>query len=139
MQELAQETTSSNLFEIKPNKYKTHSLISVCQECGQSFTATRRTKTFCSTKCRQTYHNRAASRGADFFHLFMTIRFDRAAAQEAGAWAFMCRMAAAYRAEDERRRDGRKSWDCVDAVKRRNARLEATTLSDNVLGRRRGG
>lgn len=111
-----------------------------CRECGNYFEARRVAADFCSTKCRCRFHNRATARGADLFHLFMAARFDRAEAEQAGVWSLMCRMAAAYKSEDDRDRGGRKSWDDIEKVKARNSDLGATLVDNNIAGvRRKGG
>jgi hypothetical protein len=110
-----------------------------CRECGAHFQTQRASREFCCTKCRHTFHNRAASRGAELFHLFMAMRFDRANAEESGAWSLMCRLAASFKAKDDRDRNGRRSWDDVQKVKQRNAALASTVVGLNAdgMGRRR--
>jgi endogenous inhibitor of DNA gyrase (YacG/DUF329 family) len=109
-----------------------------CRECGAHFQAQRVSREFCCTKCRQIFHNRAASRAAEIFHVLMAMRFDRANAKAAGAWSLLCRMAAAFKAEDDRARPGRRpSWDGIEKVKARNAHLLATVVADNLAGQRR--
>jgi hypothetical protein len=112
--------------------------IDTCRECGHPV-RTKRASAFCSAKCRATYHNRRACRGADLYDLVMGLRFDRVGAEAAGVWSLMCRMAASFRAEDERARAGRQSWDDVEKVKARNVHLLATVVADNVVGLRRRG
>jgi hypothetical protein len=92
---------------------------------------------FCSSRCRARFHNRAASRGTDLFHLFMSWRFDRAAAREARAWSLMCRLAAAYAAEDVELRDGRASYETVGEVLARNPHINCTLLNNNITGNKR--
>lgn len=87
-----------------------------CKECGTPLTASRRPKTFCSTKCRQASNNRRMERGGQLYDLFMSMRFEREKATDLGLWAIMCRMASAMRDEDNRERDGRKSWQPVSAA-----------------------
>jgi hypothetical protein len=125
--------TESGLDDIKVRTPRAGGALS-CRECGCTFRAQRASAEFCSSKCRSIFHNRAASRGADLFHFFMSIRFDRAAAQKAGAWSLMCRLAASYRAEDFQERDGRKSWVNIEQTKARNGRLTSTVLSVNAAG-----
>lgn len=108
-----------------------------CRDCGERFAADRRSREFCSAKCRSAFHNRAAARGADLFHLFMAFRFDRVNAKAAGVWSLMSRMAAAFKADDDRKRNGRPSWDDIAKVKARNVHLTATVVSVNVAGMRR--
>jgi hypothetical protein len=110
---------------------------SICRECGIGFAAHRAGSFYCSAKCRSRFHNRRAQRGAELFDLFMAMRFDRASAEAAGAWSLMCRMAAAFKCEDDRERDGRQSWDDVETVKARNSHLMATVVANNLTGLRR--
>jgi len=83
-----------------------------CQECGTTLTGKPRgpRKRFCSTPCRQQFNNRRQAHGADFYDMFMALRYQRAEANEAGVWGFMCRMAEAFRDDDIRNREGRFSW-----------------------------
>jgi hypothetical protein len=106
-----------------------------CRECGERFAAKHKTREFCCASCRAAFHNRRKQRGADLYDLFMSCRFDRAAAQDQGARTLMCRMAAAFRLEDHRERAGRQSWDSIEAVEARNAHLNATVIE--TKGRRR--
>lgn len=75
-------------------------------------------------------------RGAALYDLLMVLRADRAAADEAGVLTLLSRMAAQFRREDERERDGRPSWDPISQVKARHAHLLATVVNDNAAGLR---
>ena len=108
-----------------------------CRDCGASFRARRATQEFCCSGCRQAFHNRASSRGAELYHLVMAMRFDRASAEAFGAWSLMCRMAAAFKAEDDRDRAGRTSWNDIPAVKARNTHLGSTVVCLDAAGVRR--
>lgn len=99
-----------------------------CRECGGGIVGDRG-KEFCRAECRSAFHNRRKRRGADLYDLLMAQRFDRDAAQHEGAWSFLCRMAAEFRAEDERERGGRRSWDSVSAVKARHPDVAAVKLT----------
>jgi hypothetical protein len=66
----------------------------------------------------------------------MALRFDRAAAQDEGAWSLMCRMAAEFKLEDRRERAGRPSWDSIVSVRGRNPHLQARVVSTNTCGQR---
>src|SRR5262249_22999780 len=101
-----------------------------CRDCGSEIpvTAERPGREFCSATCRSAYHNRRKQRGADLYDLFMAMRFDREEARVAGTWSLLCRMAAQYRAEDERERPGLKSWEPVSAVKSRHPQLSAICI-----------
>jgi hypothetical protein len=111
----------------------------VCRECGAAYEAQRTTREFCGTACRKAFHNRAALRGVDLFHLFMSMRFDRANAEAEGVWSLMCRLAASYKEQDHRERDGRKSFDDVAKVRERNPHLNSTVVGLKVAGECRSG
>jgi hypothetical protein len=64
----------------------------------------------------------------------MAWRFNRAEAVAVGVQSLLCRMAAAFKAEDDRERAGRQSWDNFSRVRDRNAHLEATVVGVNVAG-----
>ena len=81
-----------------------------CGECGTSFRPHYTGSMFCSTPCRQNFHNRRKLRGSQLYDLFMAQRFDRAEAIEAETWKSMCRLAAEYREDDTANRSGRRSW-----------------------------
>lgn len=84
-----------------------------CLECGA---ATRSRGDFCGRDCKSSFHNRRKRRGAELYDLYMAYRHDRATATRLGVWRIMNRMAAAFRAEDRRERDGRRSWRRVREV-----------------------
>lgn len=79
----------------------------ICLECGNSTTAGR---TFCCQGCRLTFNNRRLQRGAALYDLFMVMRYERGKAKAMGIWAIICRLAKDFREEDERLRNGRRSW-----------------------------
>ncbi len=108
----------------------------LCRECGSFFRAQRATRLFCSATCRTTFNNRKAARGAALYSLVMALRFARDEAQNGHVWSLLCRMAAAFRDEDERERAARRSWDDLAKVRDRNARLSATVVGVNVAGAR---
>ncbi len=78
-----------------------------CLECGAPHA---RAGLFCGAPCRASFNNRRQQRGAVLYDLWMALRFDRTARGVGDAWRAMCRAASAWRDEDRRRRDGRKSW-----------------------------
>jgi hypothetical protein len=108
-----------------------------CRECGAAFTARRASVDFCSAACRGALNNRRLKRGGQLYDLVMAWRFDRTAAAASGAQSLLCRMAAAFKAEDDRDRAGRPSWDDVARVRERNSHLVATVVGTNVAGNRR--
>jgi hypothetical protein len=103
-----------------------------CRECGEVYLGRRATRTFCSADCRRAFNHRRMLRGADFYDLVMVMRIERDKAAEEGAWSLLCRMAAAFKLEDDRERDGRKSYDDVAEVRSRNAHLQATVVGMNI-------
>jgi hypothetical protein len=108
-----------------------------CRECGGAFQAKRATQEFCCAACRRVFNNRKMVRGAALYDLVMVMRHNRAAAKDLGAWTLLCRMAAAFKAVDDRDRNGRRSWDDVGKVKSRNPYLSATIVGVNVDGVKR--
>jgi hypothetical protein len=110
-----------------------------CRECGKTYIGRRATRAFCCAGCRRAFNNRRLLRGADFYDLVMAMRFDRVNAADEGTWTLLCKMAAAFKAEDNRERDGRKSWDNVAAVWARNLHLEAMVIGTNIGPARRSG
>jgi hypothetical protein len=106
-----------------------------CRECGTAFLAHRHTAEFCATRCRQHFNNRRAERGRDLYDLVMEWRFrrDRAGA----AQTLISKLAAQYKLEDERERDGRFSWNGIDDVQARNPHLASEVLDNNIAGLRR--
>ena len=87
-----------------------------CNECGSSYQPRRCDEFFCSTPCRKDFDNRAMVRGRELYHLFMVMRYERGVAKILGVWAIMCRMAMAWREEDNAQRSGRKSWQAPAKV-----------------------
>jgi len=74
-----------------------------CNECGSTFTPKRSSARFCGSACRKAYNNRRMTRGAVLYDAFMALRFDRAAADEAGLdYKTVCRIGEMFRNEDVR-------------------------------------
>ena len=48
-----------------------------CHECGAEYETVKHDARFCGTKCRKSYNNRRAVRGAELYDLFMASRYDR--------------------------------------------------------------
>jgi hypothetical protein len=103
-----------------------------CRECGHDFAARRATAEFCGEACRRAFHNRKAIRGAQLYDLFMALRYDRTRAAASGAFSLLCRMAAAFKAEDDRA--GKRSWDKAQIVMARSARFRAALVGMNAAG-----
>jgi hypothetical protein len=108
-----------------------------CSECGKRFELKRADGEFCSASCRHNFGNRRMLRGAAFYDLVMASRFDRDAAEAHGAWSLLCRMAAAFKAEDDAERASRKSWDNTAKVRARNPSIIAKLVGVNIAGRSR--
>lgn len=99
-----------------------------CLECGKPVGASNRfDKKFCCTGCGTAWNNRRKQRGAELYDLFMTMRFDRATAKEAGVWAIMCRMASNWNAEDKEA--GLRSYSPAKEVLERSVQHVATRHS----------
>lgn len=81
-----------------------------CRECGGPIASQDRRARYCSSKCRKDFFDRRSKRGAELYDLFMTIRHEREIAKEEKLWTYMTRLAMYYKEEDEREREGRKSW-----------------------------
>jgi hypothetical protein len=78
-----------------------------CDECFSIYTAKKDTSKFCCTKCRKTFNNRRAQRGALLYDALMAVRYDREAATQAGIdWNFICRIGELYHGQDLR--EGRR-------------------------------
>jgi len=109
-----------------------------CRECGKSFSAQRDTREFCSATCRRAWNNRRATRGSICFDAVMAWRFDRDAFEAAGGRRLLGQLASAFRAEDERDRAGRRSWDDLQRVKQRKPEIfAAVVVGRNVAGGQR--
>ena len=107
-----------------------------CRECGVAFNSRRAGREFCSRTCRQAFNNRRAQRGAILYDALMAFRFDRSAARRAKLFTFLCRAASAFKAEDDRERNGRRSWDSPQRVRDRHPRMTARTVATDA-GRKR--
>lgn len=107
-----------------------------CLECGAILEAAgRNRRDFCCEAHRRTFNNRRMLRGAELYDVFMAMRYSRAEADETGAWNFACRMASAWKVQDDAQRAGRRSWNPVREVKARRPEYTATI----VEGRYRAG
>jgi hypothetical protein len=110
-----------------------------CRECNARFQARRTTREFCRDACRRAFNNRRMLRGLLALDLIMAHRFDRKAFEAAGGRKLLSRLASIYRAEDDRDRAGRVSWDDLAKVLERNPYLSATVVETNVAGTRQPG
>lgn len=86
-----------------------------CLECGSPFTATKDAD-FCGKACRKAFHNRRAARGAEMYDIYMAMRYERAESKRMDLWTVLSRMAQIAREDDEKARDGRRSWRKPHAV-----------------------
>jgi hypothetical protein len=120
-------------------------MTTLCRECGQPFELRHvhgpakwpsnqpgkgrvYCAEFCSKACNKAFNNRRMLRGAELYDVFMAMRFSRAEAETEGAWNLMCRMASAYKAQDDAQRDGRRSWQPVREIKDRRPEHVATVV-----------
>jgi hypothetical protein len=108
-----------------------------CRECGATVFAARSTREFCDAACRRAFHNRKAIRGAVAYDFLMAWRVNREAFEAAGGRTLLTRLVAAFRAEDERDRGGRQSWDDLAKAKQRHPEFFATVVGVNVAGVRK--
>ncbi len=97
-------------------------IIKHCRECGEPFEAKRTDAEFCpGASCRRDWNNRRLQRGAELYDLFMTIRYERQLIKKMkedgfNTWTIACRLAMHWKIEDERDRDGRRSYQYVPAL-----------------------
>ena len=93
-----------------------------CRECGQTFNATRTDADFCSTKCRRDWNNRRQQRGAEMYDVFMFMRHERKATEglkethDVSLWTIAAQLASEWKAEDDKERDGRRSYQFVPGL-----------------------
>ena len=75
------------------------------------------------------------TRGAEIYDLFMVLRYDRETGKLLKLWRIINRMAALFREEDRRERDGRRSWRKPRDVLADKPYLNADVLSRHVWSR----
>ena len=98
-----------------------------CHECGTQYETVKQDARFCGTKCRKSYNNRRAVRGAELYDLFMASRYDREWADQHKIRSKMAAMACLWNQQDHQR--GFKSWQRPVAWLRDNGtRLAAQIL-----------
>jgi len=88
-----------------------------CLECGEPFQRARSDAEFCSRKCVRAWNNRRMVRGAELYDLLMVQRYERDRATENKVWRTINRLTAHFRDEDKAKREGRRSWRRLSAVK----------------------
>lgn len=108
-----------------------------CLECGLAFSPVRHEAEFCADPCRDRFQKRRRERGADLYDAFMASRFERGAAKEAGLFSLMMSIAAHWREQDRREREGRRSWTSMAKLATSLHRYRAKLLSRNAAGIRR--
>ena len=93
-----------------------------CRECGEAFEAQRADAEFCSTPHRRDWNNRRQKRGAELYDLFMFMRHERRATEELktdpgfNVWTVAAQLATDWKAEDDRDRDGRRSYQHIPGL-----------------------
>ncbi|ESQ82361.1 hypothetical protein AEAC466_17200 [Asticcacaulis sp. AC466] len=102
--------------------------VAACLTCGAALRSSSRTIEFCQDACRRAFNNRRAVRGAEFYDLYMAIRYDRSEAKRLKAWTKLTKLARSYREEDMRERNGRKSWKPLKAVLMRHTHLNSKVI-----------
>lgn len=107
--------------------------VHACLECGEP----RGAGDFCADACRAAFNNRRKARGAELYDLFMVLRFDRKRAKLLRVFQALCRLASNWRAEDQARRAGRRSWRRPEDVLETRTHLRAIVNYDGT-GRGRG-
>jgi hypothetical protein len=88
-----------------------------CLECGQPFPRGKRAAEFCGRKCVRAWNNRRMVRGAELYDLLMVTRFDRSLAARFKVWRTVNRLASHFRDDDKVKRDGRRSWRRLSAIR----------------------
>jgi hypothetical protein len=76
-------------------------------------------------------------RGALIYDLLMTWRWDRGDGKDSTARNLLGQAAVLFKAEDDRERHGRRSWDDLRKWMERNPRVASKIVGVNVDGRRR--
>src|SRR5688572_17639911 len=80
-----------------------------CQECGKSFTPKTPTRLFCDTPCRNAFNARRRDRGAELYDVLMVQKFEPNK-WDANQIPPVDKLLLAYKAADDARRGGRRSW-----------------------------
>jgi hypothetical protein len=109
--------------------------VHACQECGKE---TRSKGPFCSAACRYAFNNRRKQRGAELYDFFMDIRHNRDVASKNGLWQKACRLASNWKAEDDAKRDGRRSWRRTSEYLPERAALLTSQVWQDHTGRSTG-
>ena len=100
-----------------------------CRECAKPFQTIRPDALFCCIACKNVFNNRRLQRGAVFYDLFMTCRYQRGIAKTMGIWTILCGAAMSFRREDESVRPGFVSWLDPKDVLRRKPSLRAVAMN----------
>lgn len=69
-----------------------------CLECSSPMAASTRghDRRFCSIACKKAFGNRAATRGAAFYHLIRAHRREREKSKQMNLWTEICRLELYY-------------------------------------------
>lgn len=85
-----------------------------CAECGEAFGSNRQDAEFCQEtaekKCRKTYNNRRAMRGAELYDIVMAWRFGDGEGRINEARDLLCSLVSGYNEQDKQARPGRRSY-----------------------------
>lgn len=90
----------------------------ICRECGCDISALKKGATFCSPDHRKAFNNRRMIRGAELYDLIMAQNYERELRKPEALMSVISNLARAYRDSDKVLRDGRKSWDAKETLKR---------------------
>lgn len=122
-------TTDVGLNPKEQRRIKKAKRAHLCLECGNQFVpAEGRQAAFCCREHKTKWNNRRLKRGAEFYDLFMALRYERETAKEEGVWTTLTRLSQHYREQDEREREGRRSWQKPRAIRDRRPHLEAIVV-----------
>lgn len=102
-----------------------------CLNCGAPFETARPKGTVfqCGSTCRTEWNNRRAQRGAELYDLMMAVRYERDVATEQALWSKACALMASFKADDDKARGGRRSWQDHKAVTERKPYVYANVAT----------
>lgn len=101
-----------------------------CCECGTDLVIQDKSKEFCDTACRISFHNRRKKRGAEMYDLFMHLRYNRKEAQGKEVWSLICNMAMTWNEEDQEA--GRVSYHDLNKACQLTAKYRAKKYAIRV-------
>jgi hypothetical protein len=79
-----------------------------CRECGASLAGRHHRTKFCDSGCKEAFNSRRWSRGTEIYDFVMAWRYEREHQKE--TLTTVTALLRSYRDEDQKSRDGRKSW-----------------------------